>query len=157
MITLFGARVNDPNKLWLGFWVLRLNNTVLSAFAIIVISLDSLWLASYATQLVANIVLHNKVKLIYVPAFLIALSVSILLMLILGGCCMPAYLEIGDISSWIYISWMRTLTIKNVGFSTSLTSGAIIILLEIVLIYVACIGYTIYYHTYKIKKNKLIK
>lgn len=157
MITLFGARVNDPNNLWLGFWVLRLNNTVLSAFAITVISLDSLWLASYATQLVANIVLHNKVKLIYVPAFLIALSVSILLMLILGGCCMPAYLEIGDISSWIYISWMRTLTIKNVGFSTSLTSGAIIILLEIVLIYVACIGYTIYYHTYKIKKNKLIK
>lgn len=155
IIVLFGAGINNPNDLWFGFWVIK-GSTSLSAFAMAIIVFDSFWLASYIVQLVSNIILHNKVKLFYVPKILIALSVSVLLMLILGVCCEPHF-SVPAINSndWIYISWMRTLSIDGTNFKTSLTSGAIIILLEMVFIYAACVAYTIYYHVSKIKKIKI--
>lgn len=156
VITLFWADVMNPNNPWLGFWVVKPESTIissLSAFAIAIIVFDSIWLASYIVQFVANVALHNKVKLVYVPKILIAFSISILLMLILGICCEPSY-PAAITTNWVYISWMRTLSFDGVKLTTSLTSGAIIILLEMVLIYVACIAFTIYYHISKVKKNK---
>ena len=156
VITLFWADVMNPNNPWLGFWVVKPESTIissLSAFAIAIIVFDSIWLASYIVQFVANVALHNKVKLVYVPKILIAFSISILLMLILGICCEPSY-PAAITTNWVYISWMRILSYNGVNLTTSLTSGAIIILLEMVFIYVACIAFTIYYHISKIKKNK---
>ena len=154
--TLFGADFKNPSDLWVGFWAIKPESAVissLSTFGLIIIVFDSFWLASYIVQFVSNMILHNKVKLVYVPKILIALGVSILLMLILGGCCEPSY-PTAISTNWVYISWMRTLSYNGENLTTSLTSGAIIILLEMIFVYVACVAFTIYYVISKIKKNK---
>ena len=156
LVTLFGAKI-APYHFWLGFWVQDFSEEVvlaptLSTFAIVVIAFNSLWLLLCAIQFVGNLILHNKISLAYVPRIIIALSISTILMLILGSCCKPVYAE-GQ--SEFYVSWMRL--ISKADASTTLTSGAIIILMELICIYLGCIAYIIYYYISKAKKSKQAK
>lgn len=153
LVTLFGAKIVPYNHFWLGFWVqyYTVSKPTLSTFAIIIIALNCLWLLLCAIQFIGNLILHNKISLAYVPRIIIALCASTILMLILGSCCKPVYAA-GQ--KEIYVSWMRLIKLD---VSTTLTSGAIVILMELICIYIGCIAYIIYYYISKAKKSKQTK
>ena len=155
IINLFGASIHNTNHWWFGFWIQPINEetATLSAFAIITIIFDCLWLILFTTYIVGNLILNNKIKLIYVTRISIIICISIILMIILGSCCKPIYV-VNNNESIFYISWMWLIKNTSGNYSTILTSGAIFILLEMISIYLGCIEYITYYYILRVKKKK---
>jgi hypothetical protein len=77
-----------------------------------------------------------------------------LLMMILGLCSQPVLPSASNADVVIYVSWIRYLSLDN---STHLSSGAIVILIQMVLVFAYCLGYIIFWCVVKAKANKVKK
>ena len=99
-------------------------------------------------------ILKNKLRLVFATRISCIMLAAVLLMMILGLCSQPVLPSASNADIVIYVSWIRYLSIDN---STHLSSGAIVILIQMVLVFAYCGGYIIYWCVVKAKVNKAKK
>lgn len=158
IVALFGANSYSHASWWVGFWKVNTafggNPTFLSSIGITAIVIDSIAFTSILTQVFANIVLKNKIRLMFVTRISWIILAATLLMLILGLCSKPSFSLESDVTV-VYISWIRYLTrLNDYEWTTHLSSGAIVILIQMVLVICYCIGYVIFWCVVKTKAEK---
>ena len=144
------------SKWWMGFWSIDIivggqPVSYLSGIGIATIVLVAIFGSFVLVQLIGNLALKNKLKLLFATRVSCILFAASLLMMILGICAQPA-LSTGTTD--YYISWIRYVTGGN---STHLTSGAIVILIQMVLIFAYCLARVIFYFAVEAKKLKIKK
>ena len=137
IVTLFGAS-SYGQPWWLGFWTVEQlsggSPVFLSGIGIATIIIDSIFFALVISQIIGNMILKNKLRLVF------ATRISL-----------PSASNADVV---IYVSWIRYLNLDN---STHLSSGAIVILIQMVLVFAYCGGYIIYWCVVKAKVNKAKK
>ena len=152
--TLFGAR-STGSRWWMGFWSIDIivggqPVSYLSGIGIATIVLIAILGVFVLVQLIGNLALKNKLKLLFATRVSCILFASSLLMMVLGICAQPAL----SAQSSYYISWIRCVIDDNV---THLTSGAIVILIQMILMFAYCIARVIFYFVVEAKKLKIKK
>ena len=157
IVTLFGA--SSYGQPWrLGFWTVEPLSSgspaFLSVIGIATIVIDAIFFALVISQIIGNMILKNKLRLVFATRISCIMLAAVLLMMILGLCSQPVLPSASNADVVIYVSWIRYLSLDN---STHLSSGAIVILIQMVLVFAYCLGYIIFWCVVKAKANKVKK
>ena len=150
IIAVFGAGQFVGTNAWLGFWTCNTTSPAfdssLSGVGITTIVLISIAVVLVLTQAIGNIALKNKIMLTFTIQLSCILLISIITLMVLGLSAKPS---VGG----KYISWILIVD----GTTTHLTTGANVILGQMIFALIYSLTCVIYHLVIQFKKGKAKK